>query len=149
MAPLAGPVLAAGLAGAARPQLATPGAEQPETRRPAGDPARTDATDARQRHPAQPPLDRQEPTPHPTLHPPPGASPGRPPPPRPPRPRPRRDAQTAIVVFAGSAHTLVPLSDDLATSRNLLESLTPSIMPEPGRRSDLALDKALQLLEQG
>ena len=61
----------------------------------------------------------------------------------------RRDAQTAIVVFAGSAHTLVPLSDDLATSRNLLESLTPSIMPEPGRRADLALDKALQLLEQG
>ncbi|MDA7088495.1 VWA domain-containing protein [Pseudomonas sp. SA3-5] len=61
----------------------------------------------------------------------------------------RRDAQTAIVVFAGSAHTLVPLSDDLATSRNLLESLTPSIMPEPGRRADLALNKALQLLKQG
>ncbi|MDM8349784.1 VWA domain-containing protein [Pseudomonas sp. sp1636] len=61
----------------------------------------------------------------------------------------RRDAQTAIVLFAGSAHTLVPLSDDLATSRNLLESLKPSIMPEPGRRADLALNKALQLLEQG
>jgi Ca-activated chloride channel family protein len=61
----------------------------------------------------------------------------------------RRDAQTAIVVFAGSAHTLVPLSDDLVTSRNLLESLTPSIMPEPGRRADLALNLALQLLEQG
>ncbi|MDX1368996.1 VWA domain-containing protein [Pseudomonas sp.] len=61
----------------------------------------------------------------------------------------RRDAQTAIVVFAGSAHTLVPLSDDLATSRNLLEALKPSIMPEPGRRADLALHKALQLLEQG
>lgn len=28
----------------------------------------------------------------------------------------RSDAQTAIVVYAGSAHTLVPLSDDLATS---------------------------------
>lgn len=61
----------------------------------------------------------------------------------------RRDAQTAIVVFAGSAHTLVPLSDDLATSRNLLESLKPSIMPEPGRRADLAVSKALELLEQG
>jgi Ca-activated chloride channel homolog len=61
----------------------------------------------------------------------------------------RRDAQTAIVVFAGSAHTLVPLSDDLATSRNLLESLKPSIMPEPGRRADLAVAKALALLEQG
>ncbi len=28
----------------------------------------------------------------------------------------RSDAQTAVVVYAGSAHTLVPLSDDLVTS---------------------------------
>ncbi|WP_277372409.1 VWA domain-containing protein [Pseudomonas sp. AA-38] len=60
----------------------------------------------------------------------------------------RRDAQTAIVVYAGSAHSLVPLSDDLATSRNLLESLKPSLMPEPGQRADLAVERALQLLEQ-
>lgn len=60
----------------------------------------------------------------------------------------RRDAQTAIVVYAGSAHSLVPLSDDLATSRNLLEALKPSLMPEPGRRADLAVERALQLLEQ-
>ncbi|HLA30608.1 MAG TPA: VWA domain-containing protein [Pseudomonas sp.] len=61
----------------------------------------------------------------------------------------RQDAQTAIVVYAGSAHTLVPLSDDLATSRNLLDALQPAIMPQPGQRADLALVKALQLLEQG
>jgi Ca-activated chloride channel family protein len=61
----------------------------------------------------------------------------------------RQDAQTAIVVYAGSAHTLVPLSDDLATSRNLLDALSPGIMPEPGKRADLAVTKALQLLEQG
>ncbi|KAF0866212.1 VWA domain-containing protein [Pseudomonas sp. LD120] len=61
----------------------------------------------------------------------------------------RRDAQTAIVVYAGSAHTLVPLSDDLATSRNLLDALTPAIMPQPGQRADLALVKALKLLDQG
>ncbi|MCK9798655.1 VWA domain-containing protein [Pseudomonas sp. MAFF 302030] len=60
----------------------------------------------------------------------------------------RSDAQTAIVVYAGSAHTLVPLSDDLATSRNLLEALKPSIMPQAGHRADLALDKALKLLDQ-
>lgn len=59
----------------------------------------------------------------------------------------RTDAQTAIVVYAGSAHTLVPLSDDLATSRNLLEALRPSIMPEPGHRADLAVEKALALLK--
>ncbi|MBC2656156.1 VWA domain-containing protein [Pseudomonas sp. MSSRFD41] len=61
----------------------------------------------------------------------------------------RSDAQTAIVVYAGSAHTLVPLSDDLATSRNLLDALKPSIMPEAGQRADLALRKALKLLDQG
>ena len=61
----------------------------------------------------------------------------------------RSDAQTAIVVYAGSAHTLVPLSDDLATSRNLLEALRPSIMPEPGHRADLAVQKALDLLKHG
>jgi Ca-activated chloride channel family protein len=61
----------------------------------------------------------------------------------------RSDAQTAIVVYAGSAHTLVPLSDDLATSRNLLDALKPSLMPESGHRADLAVSKALALLKQG
>ena len=61
----------------------------------------------------------------------------------------RDDAQTAIIVYAGSAHTLVPLSDDLATSRNLLEALKPSLMPQPGQRADLAVEKALKLLDQG
>ncbi|NMZ13957.1 VWA domain-containing protein [Pseudomonas proteolytica] len=61
----------------------------------------------------------------------------------------RSDAQTAIVVYAGSAHTLVPLSDDLATSRNLLDALRPSIMPQAGHRADLAVEKALDLLKHG
>ena len=61
----------------------------------------------------------------------------------------RSDSQTAIVVYAGSAHTLVPLSDDLVTSHNLLEAIRPSIMPVPGQRADLAVVKALNLLKQG
>ncbi|RAI65293.1 hypothetical protein DOZ80_24150 [Pseudomonas fluorescens] len=61
----------------------------------------------------------------------------------------RSDAQTAIVVYAGSAHTLVPLSDDLSTSHNLLDALKPSLMPEAGHRADLAVIKALALLDQG
>lgn len=60
----------------------------------------------------------------------------------------RNDAQTAIVVYAGSAHTLLPLSDDLATSHNLIDAIKPSIMPAPGQRADLAVDKALALLRQ-
>lgn len=61
----------------------------------------------------------------------------------------RSESQTAIVVYAGSAHTLVPLSDDLATSKNLLDAIKPSIMPESGQRADLAVKKALDLLRQG
>ncbi len=60
----------------------------------------------------------------------------------------RRDMQTAIIVYAGSAHVLVPLSDDLATSRNLLDAVKPSIMPQSGHRADLAVEKALTLLHQ-
>lgn len=61
----------------------------------------------------------------------------------------RQDAQTAVVVFAGSAHTLVPLSDDLATTENLLSAIRPELMPEQGHRADLAVARALALLEQG
>jgi Ca-activated chloride channel family protein len=60
----------------------------------------------------------------------------------------RRDAQTAIIVYAGSAHVLVPLSDDLGTSRNLLEAIKPSIMPIEGQRADLGVQRALDLLDQ-
>ncbi|MBD8680592.1 VWA domain-containing protein [Pseudomonas sp. CFBP 13719] len=60
----------------------------------------------------------------------------------------RRDAQTAIIVYAGSAHVLVPLSDDLGTSRNLLEAIKPSIMPVEGQRADLGVQRALDLLDQ-
>jgi Ca-activated chloride channel family protein len=60
----------------------------------------------------------------------------------------RSDSQTAIVVYSGSAHTLVPLSDDLSTSGNLLDALKPSLMPETGHRADLAVNKALALLNQ-
>ncbi|WP_028239316.1 VWA domain-containing protein [Stutzerimonas azotifigens] len=61
----------------------------------------------------------------------------------------REDAQTAVVVFAGSAHTLVPLSDDIGTTRNLLDAVSPAIMPEAGRRTELAVAQGLALLEQG
>lgn len=58
----------------------------------------------------------------------------------------RQDGETAIVVYAGSAHTLVPLTDDLPTMDNLLKALRPSIMPVPGQRADLGIAKALELL---
>ena len=60
----------------------------------------------------------------------------------------RQEAQTALVVNACSAHTVVPLSDDLMTSRNLLQALQPSIMPESGQRADLGVARAVELLQQ-
>lgn len=63
--------------------------------------------------------------------------------------RARQDAQTAVIAFAGSAHVLVPLSNDIATTQNLLDALQPTLMPEPGHRADLAVQRGLELLEQG
>lgn len=60
----------------------------------------------------------------------------------------RDGEQAALVVYAGSAHTVVPLSDDLRTTTNLLQALTPSIMPEAGRRADLGVARAVQMLQR-
>lgn len=59
----------------------------------------------------------------------------------------RKDAQTAVVAYAGSAHTVAPLSDDQATIANLINSVSPSIMPQQGERADLGISKAIQLLD--
>lgn len=61
----------------------------------------------------------------------------------------RGSAPTAIVVYAGSAHVLVPLSDDPLTAHNLLGALHPDLLPLPGQRADLGVQRALELLEQG
>lgn len=61
----------------------------------------------------------------------------------------RDDAQTAVVAFAGSAHTLVPLSNDIATTQNLLDALQPDLMPEPGHRAELAVAHGIELLARG
>lgn len=58
----------------------------------------------------------------------------------------RKDAQTAVIVYSGSAHILVPLSDDQSTIANLLESISPTIMPSIGHKADLGIKRALDLL---
>ncbi len=62
--------------------------------------------------------------------------------------RSRKDGQTALVTYAGSAHTVTPLSNDMATLENLLPSLSPFIMPKPGSRPDIAIEKAQQLVQR-
>lgn len=58
-------------------------------------------------------------------------------------------ANTAIVVYAGSTHTLVPLSSDKQAIENLLLALSPALMPVAGNNAGLAIERAIQLLEQG
>ena len=59
----------------------------------------------------------------------------------------RKLGQTALLVYAGSAFVVTPLTDDTATITSLLESLTTDIMPSQGTRTDKALVLAASLLK--
>lgn len=57
-----------------------------------------------------------------------------------------RDARVGLVVFAGEPHTVAPLTTDVATVRELMRPLDPSLMPESGHLLAPALDEAGRLL---
>jgi Ca-activated chloride channel family protein len=57
-----------------------------------------------------------------------------------------RDARVALVVFASDAHTVTPLTTDVATIRALLQPLAPGLMPEAGDNLAPALREAARLL---
>ncbi len=54
----------------------------------------------------------------------------------------RRGGQTGLIVFAGSAFDVVPLTTDKRAITLLLPSLTPGIMPVQGSNASLALKRA-------
>lgn len=58
------------------------------------------------------------------------------------------EGQVGLVVFAGDAFTVTPLTNDAATLRSQLRVLEPAIMPVQGSRADLGLRQAGQLLRQ-
>jgi Ca-activated chloride channel family protein len=57
-----------------------------------------------------------------------------------------QDTRVALVVFAGEAHTVAPLTTDVETVRALLPPLAPNIMPEAGDELAPALDEADRLI---
>jgi len=59
----------------------------------------------------------------------------------------RSEGVTGMVVFAGDAHVVTPLTDDTRTIENLLSALSPDIMPLPGSNATEALGLAASLLE--
>ncbi|MCB1672501.1 MAG: VWA domain-containing protein [Gammaproteobacteria bacterium] len=58
----------------------------------------------------------------------------------------RDEGQTALVVYAGDAHAVTPLTDDAVTIAALVPSLSPNIMPLFGSNPGAALDVAISLL---
>ena len=60
----------------------------------------------------------------------------------------RKEGQTALLVYAGDAYTVTPLTDDIKTINSQLSALSPAIMPAPGSRTDSAITKATELLKQ-
>jgi len=57
------------------------------------------------------------------------------------------EGQTALVVYAGSAHTVTPLTDDTATISNMIPALDPNIMPVLGSKPEAGISQAITLLE--
>jgi len=60
----------------------------------------------------------------------------------------RGEGETALLVYAGDAFTVTPLTDDSATIESQLMALTTEIMPAQGNRTDIAMSKAIELLKQ-
>ena len=58
----------------------------------------------------------------------------------------RNEGLTALVVYAGDAYTVTPLTDDADTIINLVPALSPFIMPAMGSRPDKALALADKLI---
>lgn len=57
------------------------------------------------------------------------------------------EQQFGMVVYAGSAHTITPISEDPQTLINLMPSLSPLIMPSMGANVMAGLQQAQQLFE--
>jgi len=60
----------------------------------------------------------------------------------------RKDGQTALLVYAGDAFTVTPLSDDTETIDSQLSALNTDIMPSQGSNTAEALEKAVELFKQ-
>jgi Ca-activated chloride channel family protein len=60
----------------------------------------------------------------------------------------RKDGQTALLVYAGDAFTVTPLTDDTETIASQLEALNTNIMPSQGSNTAVVLEKALELFKQ-
>ena len=61
----------------------------------------------------------------------------------------RAEGQTALLVYAGDAFAVTPLTDDVATIKLQLLALTTDIIPVQGNQTGTAIMMAIELLEKG
>ncbi len=59
----------------------------------------------------------------------------------------RNEGITGLIVFAGDAHAVSPLTDDNNTIIAMIPALTPAIMPAPGSQLAPALRRAMKLFQ--
>lgn len=59
----------------------------------------------------------------------------------------RNEGVTGLIVFAGDAHTVTPLTDDAQTIAEMIPAISPEIMPAPGSELAPALELAVQLFQ--
>lgn len=60
----------------------------------------------------------------------------------------RTGARTALIAYAGSAHLVMPPTQDAGVIKLFLESLDPAVMPNPGASAAAVLPIAMKLLSQ-
>ncbi|WP_019864362.1 VWA domain-containing protein [Methylovulum miyakonense] len=60
----------------------------------------------------------------------------------------RKDGQAALLVYAGAAFTVTPLTDDTQTIDSQLSALTTGMMPRAGSNTVAVLDQAVALFKQ-
>lgn len=61
----------------------------------------------------------------------------------------RETGLSGLVAYAGEAHIVTPLTDDSRTVKNLLNGLSPDMMPVRGSNPEMALELAVKLLKEG
>ncbi|GAA6168630.1 VWA domain-containing protein [Sessilibacter corallicola] len=57
----------------------------------------------------------------------------------------RKEGQTGLIVYAGEAYVVTPLSDDTETIISQLDALVPELMPVPGSNTEMAIEQALEV----
>ena len=59
----------------------------------------------------------------------------------------RSEGSTGLIAYAGDAHVVSPLTDDVRTIANLVPALSPQLMPVPGSNAPAAVALATELMQ--